>query len=137
MPHSLNINLIGRAIDIFIALETLNHIKIKVLCSFSQFSAFLVVIWEIFINRLKHYQHRNHIARENWSSVFHCIRLLRFRALIVFSSHPTLNCLKKAGGVNKFNALQKHNFLFTQIISNKYELYTSEIYYQSSMPLTL
>ena len=30
--------------------------------------------------------------------------------------HPTLNCLQKPGGVNKFNALLKFDFLFTQLI---------------------
>ena len=30
--------------------------------------------------------------------------------------HPTLNCLQKPGGVNKFNALLKFDFLFTQVI---------------------
>ena len=42
--------------------------------------------------------------------------IIKFFVPFSLLDHPTLNCPQKPGGVNKFNALLKFDFLFTQVI---------------------
>ena len=69
----------------------------------------------IFCSISNFFKDKKHVGRENRSYMIIVFDYYVFCAYSLLD-HPTLNCLQKPGGVNKFNALLKFDFLFTQLI---------------------